>query len=144
MASNTSPLEGQALLDQYAALSAQGFTHKQIAIESGYYSLNEKDGPRQGQVRARVSALNEAMLRAQGVNTGPAGPQTTGKSRSVIKTTGTASVSSALVQELGLSKGDFINWEVLEGQLVGTPAPSGRRVDVVPDYAPPAPAALAV
>ena len=96
MASNTAPLSGAALLARYDELKNQGLAHKDIAVECGYYSVNEKDGPRKGQVRARTSSLNAALLVAKGIDLGvEEAPQTTSRNRSIIKTSGCATVASA-------------------------------------------------
>lgn len=126
VASNVAPLEGEELLARYQTLLEQGLSHSQIAVECGYYTVIQGEGPRKGQVRSASAALNIALLQAQGVPAAPvgrpsAGPRTKSGARySVVTGKGRCSISGTMLEKLGAGPGSVIDWGVENGRLIGT------------------------
>lgn len=87
-------LTGQELLDFYATKKAEGFSHTNIAYKAGYYTVTKK-----GRERTMAAQFNEAMLHAQGIETGgkPAG---TGRSAGIPTKARAAGSGLLLVSQL--------------------------------------------
>ena len=110
--SNTSPLTGQPLLDRYNTLRAAGMSHGDIAVEAGYY-IKVEDGPKAGEIRSSGAKLNAALLRAQGIDVPDAasrGGQRKGGgwNKVVVNSQGRASLSQAMIKQMGAQRGDHL------------------------------------
>lgn len=102
-------LTGQALLDFYAEKKAAGQTHAQIAWAAGYYTVTKTK-----QERVMQAQFNEAMLEAQGIETGgkpAAGRAHAGLTKARVSGQGILLVSQLATRHVGAQPGTVFSVE---------------------------------
>ena len=95
-------------------------SHSDIAVECGYY-IKIEDGPKAGEIRASGAKLNAALLRANGIDVPEAGARSGqrrgGNTKVIINSQGRASLSQAMVKQMGAERGDYL--ELVEANAQG-------------------------
>lgn len=113
-------LTGQELLDFYAAEKAAGCAHVDIAYKAGYYTVTKS-----GQERVMSAQFNEAMLRAQGIETGGktaaggGGRSHAGLTKARVSGQGILLVSQLATRSIGADPGAVFSVEYPHGDFKG-------------------------
>jgi hypothetical protein len=111
-------LSGQELLDFYAAEKAAGCAHADIAYKAGYYTVTKS-----GQERVMAAQFNEAMLRAQGIETGSkaagVGRSHAGLTKARVSGQGILLVSQLATRSIGADPGSVFSVEYPNGDFKG-------------------------